>query len=443
MLGAISGNAYSTYWRDFYDAVQNGAAVSAPITGQPYRTESESGTPPKDLKVLHLHHYIAPRDIPSGNTRVNAPMETVAEGAYSLKLGVDWFRQRYNKNSQGQQIGPLDMDILLSETGPDWRYAHQQGNLLRKWAWAGGWNNFRDGLSWWNSWLCWMMRRAPLASECNLANCPNGDRTDAHALYACIHTPDDVPYSIRALNDTTFWNTSTTARNQIFFHATNWSVGNESGKVFIDSPQLTTFGRYQRSFSAFEPTNWDAAPGTPPTTPTAWRIGPLAACYKVWSQVATDLLATAFGAGWYANSQAGVIGDTTIDLPMGYSTVYFPIIKSLGTFAANTQFSVIWRKAGRPDYVFGYLGADSSPTTEFPDSKIVSQICYNFTNGVYGPLVPIPPQTVYSSMLLPVVCYSAAPQTVTVRLSRNIGGSYVSVGRPVVLPQACSWLSNQ
>ncbi|NJM42396.1 MAG: hypothetical protein HC853_17485, partial [Anaerolineae bacterium] len=396
MLGAISGNTYSTYWANFYDAVRDGAAVSAPIVGQPTRTESEGGTPPKDLKVLHLHHYIAPRDILVNNIPVNAPMETVAEGAYGLKLGIDWFRQRYNKIGN-QQIGPLDMDILLSETGPDWRYSLEEGNVLRKWAWAGGWNNFRDGLSWWNSWLCWMMRRAPLASECNLANCPNGDRTDAHALYACIHTPDDVPYSTRALSDSTFWTTSTIARNQIFFNADNWSVGNESGKVFIDSPQLNPpisgqpnfYGRYQKSFSAFEPTNWDAAPGTPSTTPTAWRIGPLAACYKVWSQVATDLLTTTFGAGWYANSQAGVIGETTIDLPIGYSTVYFPIIKSLGTFADNTQFNVTWRKAGRPDYVFGYLGADSLATTEFPDSKIVSQIRYNFNTGVYGPLVPI------------------------------------------------------
>ena len=257
MLGAISSNSYSAYWTNFYDAIRDGAAVSAPYPGQPARTEHENGTPPKDLKVLHLHHYIAPRDVPGpNNTRVNAPMETVAEGAYGLKLGVNWYRTRYNKNSQGQQLGALDMDILLSETGPDWRYALDVTNLKHKWAWAGGWDNFRDGLSWWNSYLCWMMRRAALPTECNLANSPNGNRTDAHALYACIHTPDDLPYSTRAASGSD-WATSTAVRNQILFHADNWSVANESGKVFINSPQLISFGRYQTSFSAFEPTNWD------------------------------------------------------------------------------------------------------------------------------------------------------------------------------------------
>ena len=427
MLGAF-GNLF---WKDFYNAVRDGVTISAPTLGQPNRTEIENGVPPKDLKVLHFHYYSPPRDPLSQG---NLPLESVAEGAYAIKSGVNWFRQQYNP---GQ---PLDMDILVSEMGPLWQIAGDAANEKHKWAWAGGWNNFRDGLSWWNSWLCWLMRRAPLASECNLANSPNGNKTDAHALYACIHSPDVLPYCTTKTNGL-FWNTNTTTRNQIFFHADNWAVGNVSGKDFIVSPQLNSFGRYQTSFSVFDPTNWDPAPGT--TANTVWRIGPLGACYKVWSQIASDLLATSFGTGWYANSLAGVIGETTIDLPGGYSTVYFPIIKSFGTFALNTQIIATWRKTGRPDYVFGYFGAESSLTTEFPDAKNVTQI-WSDIPGPYN-LSPhtIPAQTIYSSMIFPVVCYSASPQTVTVRLSRNIGGAYVSLGRPVVLRQACSWLNNQ
>jgi hypothetical protein len=442
------------YWSDFYDAVRDGVSIQYPFGGSTFY-ESESGVPPKDLKVLHLHHYTAPRFVTSNNTQLNLPLETVAEGTYGIKSGVNWFRDRYNKNSQNQPIGALDMDILLSEMGPDWRISGNQyydtnGNAIEhpyyRWAWAGGWNNFRDGLSWWNSWLCWLMRRAPIQSECNLTNSPNGVKTDAHALYACIHASDILPYSTTQTSGVSLrWTTNTTTRNQIFFNADTWLVGSVSGKEFINSPLLNPpvsqqpnfYGRYQTSFSAFDPTSWDPTPGT--TTNTAWRIGPLGACYKVWSQIASDFSQnTSFGTGWYSNSQAGIIGETTIDLPGGYSTVYFPVIKASGTFAANTQFNVTWRKSGRPDYVFGYFGAD-----EFPDTTIFNQIRYNFNTGVYGSLVNIPSQTIYSSMIFPVVCYSALPQTVTVRLSRNISGASVSLGRPIVLRQACSWLSNQ
>jgi hypothetical protein len=220
MLGAFNDQ----YWINFYNAVRDGVDISAPIYGQPNRKEHENGTPPKDLKVLHFHYYSPPRDPPSQG---NLPLESVAEGAYAIKSGVNWFRQQYNP---GQ---PLDMDILLSEMGPLWQIAGDPSNEKHKWAWAGGWNNFRDGLSWWNSWLCWLMRRAPLLTECNLANSLNGNKTDAHALYACIHSPDIVPYVTRGTFENLFqnniftplWTTTINGRNQLFFNADQWTTG--------------------------------------------------------------------------------------------------------------------------------------------------------------------------------------------------------------------------
>lgn len=292
------------------------------------------------------------------------------------------------------------------------------------------------------------MRRAPLSSECNLTNSNNGNWTDAHALYACIHEPDEPPYCTRGLQGLTLnpydgplWEVSAGPRNQIYFNADTWSVASASGKEFIVVNKLQEKGRHKKSFSAFNPTSWDSA--------SQWRIGPMGACYKVWSQIGADLLSTTYGAGWCANSQAGIIGDANVVLPGGYCTVYFPIIKSSGTFAANTQFNITWKQSGRPDYAFGYFGAD-----EFPDSRIAAP--FNTVNpnpitGIYTDLfggnpytaAAIPAQSVFSAMVFPIVCYSTGQQTVTIRLSRNIGGGFVSLGRPIVLRQACSWLSNQ
>jgi hypothetical protein len=431
MLGAF-GDAF---WVDFYNAVRDGVDIPAPIYGQPNRLEHENGVPPKNLKVIHAHLYSAPRDPPAQG---NLPLETVAEGAYALKKGVDWYRQQYNP---GQ---PLDMDVLVSEMGADWRISLVNTFSKHKWAWAGGWNNLRDGLSWWNTWLCWLMRRSTIASELNLANCPSGTKTDAHALYACIHSADLQPYSTTFTNEPEvdangnlvfdqngvqkfFWKV-VSARNQWYFNSDTWTNGVAYNAECIDVTYLSTVGRYQRSFSSFLGTLWDSN--------SFWRIGPLGACYKVWSQVATDLNTATFGAGWFGTGASGVIGETTVDLPGGYSTVYFPVIKSFGTFAAGTRFNVTWRKSGKPDYQFGYF-----EPSEFPDSRSITQI-WSDVPGPYGQHT-IPAQTIYSSMIFPVVCYSATPQTITVRLSRNIGGTSVSLGRPVVLRHACSWLTNQ
>jgi hypothetical protein len=93
--------------------------------------------------MLHLHQYAAPRDrvLVDQQNPAAYPLETVAENAYEIKTGVNWFRQQYNPNA------PLNMDILLSEMGPLWLIKSDANNVRNKWVWAGGWNNFYDGLS--------------------------------------------------------------------------------------------------------------------------------------------------------------------------------------------------------------------------------------------------------------------------------------------------------
>ncbi|NJM41286.1 MAG: hypothetical protein HC853_11225 [Anaerolineae bacterium] len=448
MMNAFKVNTSSSdpYWTNFYSAVRDGVNILVPNPIPPqYTSQQESGISPQSLKALHLHYYSSPRDTvgnpPPTDTLHNLPLEAVAEGAYLIKGGVNEFRKIYYPNNPNQ---PLDMDVLLSEMGADWRIMLDRNFPKYKWAWAGGWNNFRDGLSWWNSWLCWLMRRAPLASELNLANCPTGTKTDAHALYACLHSADLKGYSTQETSDSTtmdgqIWFIN--GRNQYFFNADSWTTGiaMQMESIVSNHLMLLPSGRFSNSFTALYPTAWD--------NNTQYRIGPLGACYKVWSQIASDLNTTTYGAGWYSNSTAGTnIGETTVDIPGQpgglYSTIYFPIIKSFGTFpsSTNTRFSITWRQSGRPDYAFGYFDAN-----EFPNSKAVTQI---WTNELapfnYGPKdISSQPQTIYSAMIFPVVCRSSTPQTVTLRLSRNIGGTSVSLGRPIVLRQACSWLTDQ
>jgi hypothetical protein len=42
-------------------------------------------------------------------------------------------------------------------------------------------------------------------------------------------------------------------------------------------------------------------------------------------------------------------------------------------------------------------------------------------------------------MVYPVVCYASTSRQVNVQLSRNIAGTQMWLGRPIVLPGACSW----
>ena len=52
-------------------------------------------------------------------------------------------------------------------------------------------------------------------------------------------------------------------------------------------------------------------------------------------------------------------------------------------------------------------------------------------------------QSIYTAMVYPVVCRASTTRTVTVQLTRNRSGVGAWLGRPVVLPGACSWFITQ
>ncbi|MCI0529343.1 MAG: hypothetical protein L0Y56_18040, partial [Nitrospira sp.] len=129
---------------------------------------SQPGITVSGLKALHLHRYTNdPSDPIFGSS---TPLDFVATDAAIIRAGVDWYRGAHGGG------GTLDVDVLLSEMGYLW-------SIISPLRWAGGWSSFRLGLSWWNSYLSWLTRRA--SYECNL----QGWSTGAHALHACIHVP--------------------------------------------------------------------------------------------------------------------------------------------------------------------------------------------------------------------------------------------------------------
>jgi hypothetical protein len=282
------------------------------------------------------------------------------------------------------------------------------------------------------------MRRAPI--ECNLSGTSTGTYTDSHALYANIHHPFAPPYvtqnteEVASTNPLTYhWQTSNSVRNQWVFNSDAWTSSVVYSAEVINVLQMIALGRFQPSFSTFNPTSWD--------NNTFWRMGPLGACYKVWAEVGAEAVTENLATGWVQSYNAGQIGETTVNLPHGYSTVYFPVIKAqIGqSYAASTQFSVAWRN-GSQVCNFGY-----GDMSEFEDSRYISRI-YNYPNGagsnpIYSDISPA--QAIYSAMIFPVVCYASTARQVTVRLSRNYAGPRLAFGRPVVLNQACSWFTTQ
>ena len=129
-------------------------------------------------------------------------------------------------------------------------------------------------------------------------------------------------------------------------------------------------------------------------------------------------------AGWVLSTQQGTVGTASVELPSGYSTVYFPVIKTMGTFDPATQFNVQWVRQDGAIRNHGLLAL-----SDFQDSGVFNYNGYN--------------QTIYAAMVYPVVCYASTPRTVTVRLTRNRSGVGAWLGRPIVLPGACSWFITQ
>jgi hypothetical protein len=368
------------YWQSYYDYVNNGVTIGS---------NSENGITPQNMRALHVHHYsLKPYIYPT-----MTPPQSVAWDATKIRKGADWYRNRYNSGN------PIPVDVLISEFGLDWQI--RQDPSKEHLVWTGGWPGFHTGLSWWNTYLCWLTRTGP--GDCNL----QGWDTGAHVIHASIHEPHLSPYITEL--------TPAGKRNQWYFNSDAWATYVIYDATMIEIAGLTVeapFHAYQRSFTALDSISWESK---------TWRATPFGNCYTVWANVGADPVSGNLATGWVSNTQSGVIGTTSVQLPKNWSTVYFPIIKNMGSFPTATQISVRWiRPSDGAVHDRGFLDM-----RDFYDSGVYT---YNGIN-----------QSVYSAMVFPVVCYASAARTVNVRLSRNLSGPEVWVGRPIVLPGACSW----
>jgi hypothetical protein len=207
---------------------------------------------------------------------------------------------------------------------------------------AGYYNNYRDGLVWWNSWLCWLTRLAP--SECNLKS----DKT----AYGCLHIPDREPYVTQA--------PPAAARTQIYFNADTWAVASQPNMAALDHTVLqNSIGnqQYQNKVTSNTAILW-------PNTNTSWYSMPLGICYTVWAQVGPKPVTGDFSTGWIQNTQAGVITTTQISLPADWSTVYFPVIKyaaANSTFPNSTQINIDWIRNDGFVRSHGYMDLNDIP----------------------------------------------------------------------------------
>jgi len=286
--------------------------------------------------------------------------------------------------------------------GPDWEI--DKDNPKK---WSGGWPGFRLGLAWWNTHLCWLTRNA--AWNCNL----EGWDTGLNTLYACIHAPNSPPFSY---SDDVITNTT---RNQWYFNSDAWQtyVYYDMQVKHIDGlvRDWVIYLAYEKSFSTSNSISWNGK---------SWRTTPFGACYAVWARVGADPTGQDLNTGWVLSTSQGLAGSASVSLPQGFSTVYFPVIKTMGTFDLATQFSVQWVR-----YDGAICNQGLMPLSDFQDSGVYSYNGYN--------------QTIYAAMVYPVVCYASTARTVTVRLFRNLSGVGAWLGRPIVLAGACSWFITQ
>jgi hypothetical protein len=312
----------------------------------------------------------------------------------------------------------MDMDILISEMGPDWNERDRNLKVM-----AGYYDNFRDGLGWWNSWLYWLTRASK--QDCNLAQ----DRY----VYGCIHEPNDPPYT-----NTIAPNAS---RAQKYLHTNAWQVYTQPNMSAIRIPELQGGDinepvgnqRYQNSFTVSPQITWVDPQYS--NQMSNWYTTPFSACYTVWSQIGTDPVVTGSQiTGWKANSQAGDIGQATITLNDKWNTVFFPIYKDNSVFQNGDQVIITWIRSG----VLRTHG--SMDLKDMLNS-------YPYVPD-FGP-TPRPTLWITSAMIYPVVCYSDGVQSVTCKLTRNLGSTAypyiptVHIGRPIVLKGVCSWFIHQ
>lgn len=393
----INGNN-AAYWDAFFRAVhKDGVTVYGSY---------EPPISPANLRALHMHWYSWPG--------TQTPIQQVLIDSTLVRNGVAWYKARVDAWFPGQYPS-LPVNVLLSEMGPLWGPASLGYTKLNR-PWTGIWLNFRKALSWWNTYLCWLTRRAPF--ECNL----QGWDTGINTVYPCIHEPHAQPFVAP--------NTPTApTRNQRYFNIGAWALytANNAPMIAIPSPVSDPgYQGYQDSFSAFDNdyVNWQGS---------NWRRTALGACYTVWSQVGPDPVTQNLSTGWASNTQAGPVSTAVVSLYPGYSTVYFPVIKGEGAFG-NTEFRLRWIRTPGGGTIPGDGAIYDHGSMMLADIEDSGWITYSNYAG-----------TIYSTMVYPVVLWNPSTTYValTVEISRTANGPLAWLGRPVGLKGACSWFINQ
>lgn len=421
LWGADEGT--NPYWDTFFGHV-HGSGIG--YSGAPFQNRLSDIS---QLRALHCHQYLTRW---FGTATTDNAVENVADVARYMWRGVQWYRSKLRVLNVPGADSPLPLDYVLSETGiPNWEtalYGRPRG-------WTGGYDNFLKGLIAWNSFLCYLTRRAPF--ELGLKDWQSG----MYTLYAGLHDPGSAPYFVRKPEGNSLFNLPTISSNQYYFDLDYWNAYswysapafdiNHNANPNPPPPNVpippVEYGntQYHNRFPAIQGTSWGG---------TTWYMAPLGACWWVWNQVGSDPNVLNYvgpdgrAAGWYDDrGLAGSRGVVSVDVPGGgWSTIYIPFIKGSGeNFPAyggwnNSRYNIIWHhRNGAPIREHGYLDLTLLPNTK-------NRNLYSYDT--------------FSAMVLPLLVYSSQPQPIRIELQRNLGGTPVFVGRPVVLGGvACTW----
>jgi len=408
----LSGSNVQTFWSEFF------GFIHGPV-GSTLTYESGPAVPritPASLGALHLHLYAvspgstdkygvstdwwAAQGIPSPSG-----LMIVANSIAKLRKGANWYRTNYGVGGQ------LAADVLISETGEDYGLGKVDITLR----WRAGFSTHQEGMAWWNSWLCFLTRNA--TSQLGLQS--------PHVVHSCIHEPSILPVSTTRVPDTTI--------NQKYLNVNSWLTATDpSAPAFLTGG--STSGRFPNKFSSYGGGEvvWPHPAALLPYA-TYYRT-PHGACLYTWHKVAVDGVTENINTGWVSlTTSAGVIAQGTINVPVGYNTVYFPVIKDMGNSTSGDLLSIQWldssaqwKTFGTIDQLFDY---QNSQTFQWVSGYVPVDI----TLGV--------PQPVYSAVVLPVVVRATSAGSRTFRIHRAIGGTRVWLGKPQILPGVCSWMT--
>jgi len=413
----LLGGSVTSFWQQFYSFIHG--PVGSILT---YESDSVTGVPKisaANLGALHIHLYAESPGRPARPTQGIAAdfwtangiaatgLMVVANSIGKLRKGVDWYRTNYGTGGQ------LIADVLISETGEDYRLGDYSSTLR----WRAGFSTHAEGMIWWNSWLCFLTRNA--TNQLGLQS--------PRVVHSCIHEPALYPVSTTLTPDTTM--------NQKYLNVNTWTTTTDSGAPAFLTGGSTT-GRFPDKFSSYGGGEvvWPH-PSTIIGVATRYTT-PHGACLYTWHKVGTDGVTENINTGWVSlTTSAGVIAQGSINVPVGYSTVYFPYIKDMN-FGVNPGdlFSIEWfNSSGIWTLPFGTI--DPHETQHSQKFQYVNGNTPNidFTLGYDQP--------VYSALVLPVVLKASSAGARTFRIRRAIGGTRVWLGRPQILPGACSWMT--